>query len=369
MRFLRCILALFLSLFILSCGPDHINTELENTATLTLELETGEMNPRIFLPEIDMEVAYYKVKGLLIFIPDKPPTDEFEETFEVGEPMMVENLAWGEWIIEVMAYNEEEELIGKGCTTVFLGRDCVTDVTVKVMPLMGLGVFNLDVMWPHDDTLMPYLEGELTPARRQTPIYRCGGEPDEPVFHELTPLRFRMGAGRARAAERLFSGYYAVTVRLYDQCCSPEQPKELCNECEKDKTLLFGGAEILRIVKGEATHGTFEFEEINRMAVGMNLYVDLEMADPLEVAIDPMFEEMFLGEEKVLSASTSNAEGAGVVYSWYRNGVFLGHGEELTLEGEALGVYRLDLLAFTADGKRAGSASFTYHVVPQILER
>ena len=65
-----------------------------------------------------------------------------------------------------------------------------------------------------------------------------------------------------------------------------------------------------------------------------------------------------------MTVTASVAEDVGnVTYVWYINGDAVGTGDTYTVSGLDIGVYRLDVTAFTADGRRAGSATHGFYVI------
>jgi hypothetical protein len=66
-----------------------------------------------------------------------------------------------------------------------------------------------------------------------------------------------------------------------------------------------------------------------------------------------------------MTATASVSDGTSVVYVWYLNGASRATGSSWALPNDLpLGYYRLDVTAFSVDGKRAGSATASFQVVP-----
>ena len=75
--------------------------------------------------------------------------------------------------------------------------------------------------------------------------------------------------------------------------------------------------------------------------------------------------EVGMGGIMTVDASVPPETG-NVVYVWSINGVSMSTGPSYTTPSDLfVGLYRLDVVAFTADGKRAGSATHTFRVVPE----
>jgi len=383
------IFSLLTALFFLmaGCGTESevINeSEETKTGTIVLDLDDSEMALKIFEPDVSMEIVRYRIVGDLIHPTGKPPKFHFDSFFDVGEDIKIEDLAWGFWRIRVQAYNEEEVLIGAGCRVVFLGVLCTTPLCIIVKPIRGYGDFYLNIDWPEEDTLRPLLEGELIPARNMYNLCECEDDEEAVIMQQQVPnreLEFmygphhpHLGVGEASTMEEhLFRGYYTVVVRLYDQCLECEERRKGEEEidtkckpiCEDKKELLMGAAEIVRIVAGYDTYGEFIFEEINRMGVDLDINIFQAMQDPLDVFLSP-FGDQCLEENTEVEADVTNAGMAGLVYYWFINGEFKGNGtgdgSTFDLPNDMVGVFRLDVIVYTANGRRAGSATQNYHV-------
>ena len=79
--------------------------------------------------------------------------------------------------------------------------------------------------------------------------------------------------------------------------------------------------------------------------------------------MDGQLSEILLGESMTVSASTPQ-ESENMFYVWYINGESMETGAIYTVgSGLAAGVYRLDVTAFSTDGKRAGSTTHNFNVI------
>jgi hypothetical protein len=90
----------------------------------------------------------------------------------------------------------------------------------------------------------------------------------------------------------------------------------------------------------------------------------LSLDEPLivEVAADSI--SVPYGSSATFTASILNDPGQ-VVYVWYRDAEPIADGSVLATDPSlAPGYYRIDLLAYTADGRRAGSSTQELRVLP-----
>ena len=136
----------------------------------------------------------------------------------------------------------------------------------------------------------------------------------------------------------------------------------------KDNGLLaMGAVEMVRIVKDQITSGQFEFYETNGPGGNITISITPELNDPLAVTMGGQVAEIYLGETMTVTASVPPEVG-NVVYAWYINGESRATGPSYTLGSDlAVGIYRLDVTAFTADGSRAGSATYTFQVLENLV--
>jgi hypothetical protein len=86
------------------------------------------------------------------------------------------------------------------------------------------------------------------------------------------------------------------------------------------------------------------------------------MENPLTITLTGTVSQLVYGETMTVTADAGSV--TDVNYTWYRNGVSQATGASYTTDSTlAPGSYRLDVIGFTADGSRAGSASHSFTVV------
>jgi hypothetical protein len=270
-----------------------------------------------------MDVASYSITGT------GPDGATFTTTTSGGD-VTRDDLVMGSWSIVVNALNNTGLLIGTGTSTVQVtAGDSSTTITVR--PIEGTGSLALTIKWPSEQILVPAIEATLSPAM---------GTPQTMDF-TIT------GATATYAAPTLANGYYTFAFTL------------------TDNGLLRGGAaEVVRIVTGQTTSGTCEFTDLNQVGGGLKITVDPQMLPPLSVSLTGALSAQIVGNTQPMSASVSNYTGQ-LSYSWYVNGVFQTTGQNYTFgEGLSIGPYRIDVIAQTLDGSRAGNATATVRLVP-----
>ena len=294
-----------------------------NTLTLNFSVNGGS---RTLLPEIDMDVADYDVTGT------GPDGASFEISTSDGF-VEVPGLAFGEWTVVVQANDADSTVIGRGegTTTVHIGENSTLNITVT--PLDGYGTLDLTLLWNAEDTDIPSIEAELIPS--------SGPAVD---------LDFTITGGNTGTFTSgiIPTGYHTLTLKLLD-----------------NGILTMGAVEVVRIVKDQTTSGTFEFYDINEPGGNIDINITPEMADPIDVTITGQLGEIEQGSTMTITASVPVGTG-NVVYVWYINGESIDTGESYEAgSGLSVGVYRLDVTAFTVDGLRAGSISTQIEVLPE----
>jgi uncharacterized repeat protein (TIGR02543 family) len=122
--------------------------------------------------------------------------------------------------------------------------------------------------------------------------------------------------------------------------------------------VVAGAVDVVRIVTGQTTSGTYAFSTVNAPGGTIQVNINANMQNPLNVAIAGSSASLSQGSTQTLTASVSNYTG-NVVYVWYVNGVSAATGSSFTFgSGTTAGyTYRIDVTAFTADGTQAGSAT------------
>jgi len=125
---------------------------------------------------------------------------------------------------------------------------------------------------------------------------------------------------------------------------------------------------VVRIVADQTTSGIFLFDNVNKPGGSIEVNITPEMADSLTVSISGA--SATKPENQSMSLSASIAEtGVNATYVWYVNGNSEAAGETFVFDDTwKEGYYRIDVTAFSADGKRAGSATANVEVTePQAL--
>ena len=138
------------------------------------------------------------------------------------------------------------------------------------------------------------------------------------------------------------NGYYTLTIQLFD-----------------GSTLVMGAVDVVEIVQGQTTSGTYAFSTVNNKGT-IAVNITPNPLNPLIVTMSGQQATVSSGTPVTLSATVPAGTG-NVTYAWYVNGVSQALGSSFTLNSStsplSTGSYRVDVTAFTANGAQGGSVS------------
>jgi hypothetical protein len=282
---------------------------------------------RTLLPDISMDPASYLVDGY------GPSDASFTLTLDGQSTATAKHLAFGLWTVRVTAKTASGVDIGVGAATAVIRSNAATFLEIALVPYSGFGSVALDLNWTASDVPIPEVDASLLPAI---------GSP--------RTLQFGVSAVDGRAsfsASDVPAGYYTLALKLKDS-----------------GELVMGAIEIVRVAKDAVTKGAFTFDEANNTRGTLSVNITPTLNDPYEVAIAGAAQSQCLGSTQTLLASVPNCS-SNVVFIWYVNGVSQSTGSSFCFgKGAALGCYRIDVTAISADGTRAGSASRQIEIIP-----
>jgi len=292
------------------------------SASLTVSIKNN-INARTLLPPISMDAASYTVIG------DGPNGATFSRSTS-GDPVTVEELPFGTWTVTVNALNARDTVIGQGQDTATVSPGQNTTLAITVTPLGGTGDLNLSVTWT---------------ASLQNPSIQASLEPSPmPPSGSATSLDFTVSGSQASySGSTIPAGYYTLTLQLLE-----------------NNFPVMGAVEVVRIVSGQITSGAYDFSNVNRGTLVVNITPAL--ANPIPVSISGVPSTVAAGTSLTATASVGD-ETANVLYVWYLNGVGQATGPSYSFGSDLnTGYYRLDVTAFTTDGMRAGSATASFQI-------
>jgi hypothetical protein len=322
----RAAALLALGLFIFTVGSCNLTgaaTSDEDTGTLTLSIEMPLA--MTIVPIIDMTPASYLVTGT-------GPNGKTFSLTTTKTSVSKSGLRSGVWTVSVSARNAAVAQIAQGSGNATVSGSQSVSLAVTVRPLPGNGSLSLTVTWNAAAIPAATLSGQLLPS---------SGSPVD--------LSFSMGSGTGTAAASIPAGYYTLTVQLLN-----------------GGVKLMGAVDVARIVQGQTTSGAYDFTQA--VATGGTIVVGIVPVNalPLNVSLSGQLPTLALGASMTVTAGTAGYTG-NVTYVWYLNGTSVATGStanpSLTIGGNlAAGSYRLDVVAFSADGLRAGAATCAFTV-------
>ena len=305
---------------VLSCNP------VPNMPWGVLTIQVASPEAKLMVPGIDMTTSNYVITGA------GPNGAAFSKT-TTGGSLSMPGLVYGAWSIAVDGQNAAGTVITHGAATVTVVAGTTQSVSVAVAPIAGPGTLGLTLTWVASSVDIPSIQSQLVPST---------GSPIDLAFSITTP-------GKATyTSSTVMNGYYTLVVKLLD-----------------NGQLVMGAVDVVRIVKGQTTTGSVDFTQVNTGTGLISVNITPTMNDPITVTMSGQQAELGVGAPETVTASVPSGLGA-ATYVWYLNGVSKSTGATFTFNNSSSplspGTYRLDVAAFTANGTRGGSATYTFKV-------
>lgn len=330
LRPLIAALLLILLLAAVSCDNQLARGRAATENGGAIRVSLGSISGMSLLPDISMDPARYVLRGT------GPDGGSFELQTD-SDQVLVGGLDSGSWTVVADAFNNSGDHIGSGVGNTVVESAVVRPLSITVRPLPGPGTLDLAVSWNEDDVPAPALDAQLIGYDRS-----------------VRELEFALnGAAAAQyLSNQIPAGYYTLALQLSD-----------------GDTVVAGAVETVRIAEAARTGGSFEFYDLTIPAGGVDVVITPELDEPLEVTLSGTREIIFAGESMQVTAAAANAGDADLFFTWYVNGTVAantGANGSTADIGATLtsGVYRLDVVAFTSDGRRSGSTSHRFEVQP-----
>jgi hypothetical protein len=288
----------------------------------SLTVSFADIAAKTLTPSISLDAAYYTIHG------EGPYGSSFDETTS-SSPLVMDFLEVGAWTITVDAYNSSDVLIATGSDSVNVVAGQTTTMSIELLPPDGTGSFFVDVYWDHTVVADPTISTELTPSSGTA----------------ISVPSTAAGDGHATVSDPdVPTGYYVMSLQLL-----------------QDGYVLSGAVEAVKILDGQETSGSYTFDSLNMPTGSVDLDVTTDTQDPLTITISGAVSTLVYGETMSVTADAGDV--TDVSYTWYVNGVSQATGASYTTDSSlAPGSYRLDVIGFTSDGSRAGSASHSFTV-------
>ncbi len=293
----------------------------------TLELTIAGNTAKTLLPGIDMNIASYQIQG----------TGPNGATFSLSTTQTsneVTGLVEGTWNVAVGALNAAGQNIGIGSSSITLTSTDTVSLSITVTPIQGNGTLSLTTTWPASQVAAASLTASLLPPAGSA-----------------IPLNYTVGSGTASVADSSIpSGYYTLSQTLFNS-----------------GVVVMGAVEVVRIVAGQTTSGTFDFSNANAVDPTISVNITPAMNEPLPITLSGATASLTFGTNMTVTPTVAGYSG-NATYVYYLNGQAKASttsaspswtfGSDL-----APGSYRLDVTVFSADGLQAGSATADFTVV------
>jgi surface protein len=292
-----------------------------------LVISINSITSKTLEPPIDMEASSYLIAG------SGPDGAAFSQTVSDGY-LVIEELVPGEWTVEASALNADGISIGWGSGTVTVQAEVRNTLYFSVYPHSGFGSLSLTLNWDDVNIADPQIEAQLVPA-------------SGPARN----LEFSInGRSAVCTADDVSAGYHTLVLKLFDE-----------------SELVMGAVEVARIAADYTTEGSYIFYQTGEETGAIEVNIGIDMNDPLEVGIigaeETKPENSLLVLESEIFNYDENAE-----YVWYVNGNSADTGSTYVFSSVwPQQFYRIDVIAFSADGKRAGSANAVIEVTEPLI--
>jgi hypothetical protein len=281
-----------------------------------------------------MTPASYTITG------SGPSSATFTQTI-TGTSTTVASLAFGSWTVTINAYNSDTTptLIGSGSATVTVNTGETTTASITVTPITGTGTLDLSASWTSSLVSNPSISASLTPY---------AGTAKTLTFS--TPTVTSGTATSTSATTGLATGYGVLALSLLDNTTSEA-----------------GAVEVVRIVNGQTTSGTYTLNP-NQAGGSIQVNFSQNMENPLNVTISGASSSTLAAgasENLTASASGDTSGGSTIAYVWYVNTTIVQNGgASYTFTAPATNTYVSDpvyynitAVAFNSNGTQGGSTT------------
>ncbi len=301
----------------------------DSTGTLLLQLVIQESNlektNKAILPDLLLIIDHYEV--IL-----SGPNDEIENhEADISGIISIDSLVIGEWTINVTAINSDNSPIASGDANVVVVEDQTTNCNIDIIPIEGNGTLSLTITWNVDLAGSAIVIGQL-----------------ESSTDAIPPILFLLDeTNNTYEINSLPSGYYSLNVTIYDN------------------SVIYGGmSDIVRIVADVTTTSSIDISPTSNVGE-INLTITPEMSDPIVIEFSGTMDSIVQGDSFTINTIVDTTD---VVYTWSLNGPEMLSGaaeSSFSIPTDLeVGTHRLDVVIFTSDGLRGGSATHFFQVVP-----
>lgn len=288
----------------------------EGPARGSLRLHLSQTESRSIGPLIPVEPVFFAISG----------NGPGESTFQLdgsSREVIVENLFTGPWAITVEGFDQGGNVTATGSREVVIEEEELA-CTITLYPVEGEGTLDLLIQWDETQIAEPSLSLELTNEE----------DVSVDISGDITP-----GDGEASYSTTLASGFHTVAIRLFDGADH-----------------VGGAVEVIRIYAGKVSSGTIQLPVAPETGTG-HFIITPEMRGTLEGVIEPPPGPLFTDGFYTLTWNSSAGADPdpAVAGMWFRNGLEIGTGKELTVFPRE-GSQRYDITVKNGDTGEMGNS-------------
>jgi len=291
-----------------------------------------EVSRGLSVDDIATEISYVVIHGTH----EDGPT--FDKTVDFSVTTIINTLLAGSWDFTVSAYNESDQLIGRGTgSTTILAKDR-TILEVTIYSLVGDGTVEFTTSWPASLVTTPQIVASLTKV----------GEDEDPI-----PLEATITGSTATASAVVEAGTYTIAYALYE------------GEGRLDTDRVFGTAGSLFLVADQTVTVACPLVQSEmRLSGSLDVTIDIDLRPAYAVSVSPKEQTVFYSKPVELSVTGSPPSPSGsYTYRWYLDGVLVDGADEATITFTSLTIGPHNVVAFVSSGGTDVSDTATIEVI------
>lgn len=315
---LLVLVAICCLLVVTSCDSE---TSLEyGSLTISFANNVGsEVSRGLSVDDIATEISYVVIHGTH---EDGPI---FDSTVDFSVTTTINTLLAGSWDFTISAYNESDQLVGRGTgSTTILAKDRTT-LAITIYSLVGDGTVVFTTSWPASLVTAPQIVASLTKV----------GDEDAPI-----PLEVTITGSTATASAVVEAGTYTIAYALYE------------GGGRLDTDRVFGTAGSLFLVADQTVTVACPLVQSEmRLSGSLDVTIDIDLRPAYAVTVSPKVLTVFYSKPAALSVTASPPSPSGsYTYRWYLDGVLVDGADEATITFNNLTLGPHNVVAFVSSG-------------------
>ncbi len=250
----------------------------------------------------------------------------FDKTVDFSVTTTINTLLAGSWDFTISAYNESDQLIGRGTgSTTILAKDRTT-LSITIHSLVGNGTIEFTTSWPVSLVTNPQIVASLTKV----------SDEDTPI-----PLECTITSGTAIASVDVEAGSYTITYALYE------------GDGRLDTDRVFGTAGSLFLVANQnVTVNCPLVQNEMRLSGSLDVTIDIDLRPEYSVSISPKELTVFYSKPATFSVTASPPSSTNSYsYRWYLDGVLVDGEQETSITFNDLTLGPHTVVAFVSSGE------------------